>query len=417
VDFQLHSVVLELERERHASLGFKKKVADLGDLNTKLGLTVSKQQHIIETHAKDLQKVEQKWRRKCEVLSRELHLAQSALSDHAGQEKKARTQAKQMKGQLVEIEAKRAAAMRNMGAAGADVSSGAQVTSLQKALARQRDRADQLELRHRQAVAALKEEKSARAKSDKLVHELWDKVKEVESDAKAHTVKVAIERQELQQTTQKLQQELDQLRKQRTGKQKIASKGGTARQQAGRELQQVQTKMQQYRDRGEAQRLELSKVKEQLKLEIARAVSAEKALAKALQQEGKLKDAASGGMQQNSKAQLERRGAEMKAEKLGTEVRRLAEKNKELHKILAEKEKDLAALAAVQQRKKRFVGVKRTAGYVPESVDETHTAAEQNDIEEEVAEATGLAAVKAAAAAAASDVDSDDDSDDDSDED
>lgn len=175
VDFQLHSLVLELERERHASLGYKKKVADLGDMNTKLGLTVSKQQHIIETHAKGLQKIEQKWRRKCDSLARELHLAQSALSEHAGQEQQARKQAKQMQGQIVEMEAKRAA-MRNVGAAGGDVSSGARVTSLQKALARQRDRADQLELRHRQAVAALKEEKGARANSDKLVHELWVRV-------------------------------------------------------------------------------------------------------------------------------------------------------------------------------------------------------------------------------------------------
>ena len=82
VDFQLHSVVLELERERQASLGFKKKVADLGDMNTKLSLTVSKQQQIIETHAKDVQKVEQKWRRKYDTIARELHLAQSALSQH-----------------------------------------------------------------------------------------------------------------------------------------------------------------------------------------------------------------------------------------------------------------------------------------------------------------------------------------------
>lgn len=408
VDFQLHSVVLELERERHASLGFKKKVADLGDMNTKLSLTVSKQQQLIEAHAKDLQKVEQKWRRKCDSLARELHIAQSALSEHAGQQKAARKQAKQMKGQMVKMEAKRAAAIRMMDAAGAGAPSGVQVISLQKALAQQRDRADQLELRHRQAISALKEEKSARAKSDKLVHELWDKVKEVEGDAKASTVKTAIERQELQQTTQKLQQELAELRKQTSGKQKMAGKGGTVRKQAGRELQQAQAKMQQYRDRGEAQRLELSKVKEKLKREVARAVSAEKALAKALQQEGKLKDAATGGVQQNSRAQLERRGAEIKAEKLAAQVRRLADKNKELHAILAEKEKELAAVAAVEQRKKRFVGVKRTAGYVPEVADDTDTL-EDHEEEAEVAEATGLVAVKAAAVPSSDDDTSDDD--------
>lgn len=239
-----------------------------------------------------------------------------------------------------------------------------------------------------------------------------DKVKEVEGDAKANTVKAAIERQAAQQTTQKLQQELEQLRKQSNGKQRIASKGGSVRQQAGRELLEAQTKMQQYRDRGESQRLELCNVKEQLKREVARAVSAEKALAKALQQEGKLKDAAIGGVKQNSKAQLERRGAEMKAEQLTAEVRRLVEKNQELHKILAEKEKELAGLAAIQQRKKRFVGVKRTAGYVPEVADDTDAVGERE--EEEVAEATGLAAVKAAAH---SDDDSDDGIDDDDSED
>ena len=199
------------------------------------------------------------------------------------------------------------------------------------------------------------------------------------------------------------------------------------RQQAGRELLEAQTKMQQYRDRGESQRLELCNVKEQLKREVARAVSAEKALAKALQQEGKLKDAAIGGVKQNSKAQLERRGAEMKAEQLTAEVRRLVEKNQELHKILAEKEKELAGLAAIQQRKKRFVGVKRTAGYVPEVADDTDAVGEREEEEvaddtdavgereeEEVAEATGLAAVKAAAH---SDDDSDDGIDDDDSED
>ena len=254
-----------------------------------------------------------------------------------------------------------------------------------------------------------------------------DKVKEVEGDAKANTVKAAIERQAAQQTTQKLQQELEQLRKQSNGKQRIASKGGSVRQQAGRELLEAQTKMQQYRDRGESQRLELCNVKEQLKREVARAVSAEKALAKALQQEGKLKDAAIGGVKQNSKAQLERRGAERKAEQLTAEVRRLVEKNQELHKILAEKEKELAGPAAIQQRKKRFVGVKRTAGYVPEVADDTDAVGEREEgevaddtdavgerEEEEVAEATGLAAVKAAAH---SDDDSDDGIDDDDSED
>jgi chromosome segregation ATPase len=404
--------VLELERERQLSLGFKKKVADLGDMNTKLGLTVSKQQQIIDTHVRDRQKVEQKWKRKCDALARELHLAQAAVSENAGEGKEARKQAKQMKGQMAQMEVKRAAAMRKMGAAGGDApGGGAQMISLQKALARQRDRSDQLELKLRQAVAALKEEKKARAASDKLVHELWDKVKEVEGDAKANTVKVAIERQELQQTKQKLQQEVAELRKQSTGKQKMAVKGGAARQQAGRELQQAQAKMQQYRDRGETQRLELSKVKEQLKRETARAASAEKALAKALQEEGKLKDAASGGKQQNSKAQLERRGAEIKAEKSAAEVRRLVEKNKELHAMLAEKEKEVGVLAAAQQRKKRFVGVKRTAGYVPELTDDQGVDEDIEVGDEEVAEATGLAAVKAAAATDGSDDDSDSEDD------
>ena len=50
----------------------KKKVADLGDMNTKLGLTVSKQQQLIDAHAKDAEALERKWRRKCEGLTRQL---------------------------------------------------------------------------------------------------------------------------------------------------------------------------------------------------------------------------------------------------------------------------------------------------------------------------------------------------------
>ena len=172
MDFQLHSVVLELERERHASQGYKKRIADMGDMATKLGLTVSKQQQAIDSNRKDLQKVEGKWRRKCEALARELHLAQAALMENAGEEKKARKQAKHATRQMAAME-QAGAAMRKIpshdgGAGGAGGGGGVQMISLQKGLARQRDRSDQLELKLKQTLGALKEEKNARAKSDKV---------------------------------------------------------------------------------------------------------------------------------------------------------------------------------------------------------------------------------------------------------
>ena len=151
-------------------------------------------------------------------------------------------------------------------------------------------------------------------------------------------------------------EEVAELKKASTGKQKYGQKGGAARQQAGRELQQVQAKMQQYRDRGEVQRLELAKCTEQLKRESTRAASAEKALAKAIQEESKMREAATGGVQQNSKAQMERRNAEIKAEKARAEVQRLHEKNKALNVRVAEMEKELGikAGAEMKQRRVRF---------------------------------------------------------------
>ena len=101
--------------------------------------------------------------------------------------------------------------------------------------------------------------KGARAKSDKLVHELWDKLKDVEGEGKANLAKTAQERRELTHAKQKLQQEVSVLRQAVTGKQKVANKNARAASvaPASRELQAAQTKMQQYRDRGEALRLEL----------------------------------------------------------------------------------------------------------------------------------------------------------------
>ena len=423
VDFQLHSVVLELERERHASLGYKKKIADMGDMSTKLSLTVSKQQQQIDTNQKALQKVESKWRRKCDALARELHLAQAALMENSDGEKKARKQAKQATRQMAAMEHE-SAAMRKIpphdaGAGGAGAGAGGvQMISLQKGLARQRDRSDQLELKLKQTLGALQEEKNARAKSDKLVHELWDKLKEVEVEAKANTTKVAIERQELTKAKQQLQQEVAELKKASTGKQKYAGKGGAARQQAGRELQQVQAKMQQYRDRGEAQRLELAKCTEQLKRESTRAASAEKALAKAISEESRMREAATGGVQQNSKAQTERRNAEVKAEKARAEVQRLHEKNKALNARVAEMEKELGIKAGAEMKQRRFVGVKKAAGYVPKISDDGEEASGVDDDDEldarlaemaEVEEATGIAAVGGAAEVSDGDDSSDDD--------
>ena len=391
VDFQLHSLVLELERERHASAGMKKKVADLGDMNTKLGLTVSKQQQLIDAHAKDAEALERKWRRKCEGLTRQLRELQTALDHTAADDKKARKEAKKMKGQLQRqsnLQKQRAVAAKSSAVAADNPT---QMVAMQKGFARQRDRGDQLEVKLKHVIGQLREEKGARAKSDKLVHELWDKLKDVEGEGKANLAKTAQERRELTHAKQKLQQEVSVLRQAVTGKQKVANKNARAASvaPASRELQAAQTKMQQYRDRGEALRLELDKVKTELRREKARASSAEKALAKALQEAGKLREAASGGVQQSSVARTERREAELRAEKSEKAVRRLAEKNKQLHAAVAEREKEIAELRRAAEKKERFVGVKK-AVYVPEVKDDDGIPGldsdEDDDDDDEVAE-------------------------------
>ena len=51
-------------------------------------------------------------------------------------------------------------------------------------MAVQRDRADSLQLALKQTLMQVKQEQEARSKADKLVHELWAKLNEVEKEAK-----------------------------------------------------------------------------------------------------------------------------------------------------------------------------------------------------------------------------------------
>ena len=102
-------------------------------------------------------------------------------------------------------------------------------------------------------------------------------------------------------------------------------------------------------------------------------------------------EAASGGVQQSSVARTERREAELRAEKSEKAVRRLAEKNKQLHAAVAEREKEIAELRRAAEKKERFVGVKK-AVYVPEVKDDDSIPGvdgdddEDDEDEDEVAE-------------------------------
>ena len=100
------------------------------------------------------------------------------------------------------------------------------------------------------------------------------------------------------------------------------------------------------------------------------------------------REAASGGVQQSSVARTERREAELRAEKSEKAVRRLAEKNKQLHAAVAEREKEIAELRRAAEKKERFVGVKK-AVYVPEVKDDDGIPgvdSDEDDDDDEVAE-------------------------------
>lgn len=127
-------------------------------------------------------------------------------------------------------------------------------------MAVQRDRADSLQLALKQTLMQVKQEQEARSKADKLVHELWAKLNEVEKEAKASATKSNHERLEMQQALKKLTLENEHLRLAESGRQKQARSEQRAVHERKREVQAQTTKAHKYRDAEEQRRLELGKV-------------------------------------------------------------------------------------------------------------------------------------------------------------
>jgi hypothetical protein len=235
---QFAQITFELEKERHSSMGFKQKVADLGDQNTKLQLKASKQQAEVENVRKEMLKLETKWQNKYDKIAREwVALRKAAKGGEKAEEapreprpphelpgsgrRRERKQAGQLgSGRRASIAPIAQRAAPRAGLAQLDASKMASAT---KAMAQQRDRADNLQLALKQCMLQVSQEQQARAKADKLVHELWAKLNEVEKDAKAAAAKMSQERVAMRVDMTKMQQEMDGLRIAETGRQKQVS--------------------------------------------------------------------------------------------------------------------------------------------------------------------------------------------------